>query len=65
MNKVLLIGRLTRDPEVRYGGENKDKAVALILWWMGLMRSCHLTKYQECAGIFMEKSVRMPVFLRW
>lgn len=28
MNKVLLIGRLTRDPEVRYGGENKDKAVA-------------------------------------
>ncbi len=28
MNKVLLIGRLTREPEVRYGGENKDKAVA-------------------------------------
>ena len=28
MNKVLLIGRLTRDPEVRYSGENNDKVVA-------------------------------------
>lgn len=28
MNKVLLIGRLTRDPDVRYSGENNDKAVA-------------------------------------
>ena len=28
MNKVLLIGRLTRDPEVRYSGENNDKTVA-------------------------------------
>jgi single-strand DNA-binding protein len=28
MNKVVLIGRLTKDPEVRYGGENNDKAVA-------------------------------------
>ena len=28
MNKVLLIGRLTRDLEVRYSGENNDKAVA-------------------------------------
>lgn len=28
MNKVVLIGRLTKDPEVRYGGENNDKAVS-------------------------------------
>lgn len=28
MNKVILIGRLTRDAEVRYGGEANDKAVA-------------------------------------
>lgn len=28
MNKVILIGRLTRDPEVRYSGENNDKVVA-------------------------------------
>lgn len=28
MNKVFLMGRLTRDPEVRYGGQNGDMAVA-------------------------------------
>ena len=28
MNKVILVGRLTRDPEVKYGGENNDKAVS-------------------------------------
>lgn len=28
MNKVILIGRLTRDPDVRYTGEANDKAVA-------------------------------------
>lgn len=28
MNNVSLVGRLTRDPEVRYGGQNNDKAVA-------------------------------------
>lgn len=28
MNLVTLVGRLTRDPEVRYGGQNNDKAVA-------------------------------------
>lgn len=28
MNKVILMGRLTRDPEVRYGGKEGDKAVA-------------------------------------
>lgn len=27
MNKVILVGRLTRDPEVRYGGAN-NTAVA-------------------------------------
>lgn len=28
MNNVAIVGRLTRDPEVRYGGANQDKAVA-------------------------------------
>lgn len=28
MNKVILIGRLTRDPEVRYGGADNQTAVA-------------------------------------
>lgn len=28
MNKVILMGRLTKDPEVRYGGQQNDKAVA-------------------------------------
>lgn len=28
MNKVILMGRLTKDPEIRYGGEKNDKAVA-------------------------------------
>lgn len=28
MNKVILMGRLTREPEVRYGGQNGDMAVA-------------------------------------
>lgn len=28
MNKIILLGRLTRDPEVRYGGENNEKAIA-------------------------------------
>lgn len=28
MNKVLLIGRLTRDPEVRYSGQNQEMAIA-------------------------------------
>lgn len=28
MNLVSLVGRLTKDPEVRYGGQNNDKAVA-------------------------------------
>lgn len=28
MNKVILIGRLARDPDVRYGGANGDMAVA-------------------------------------
>lgn len=28
MNKVTLVGRLTRDPEVRYGGANNSTAVA-------------------------------------
>lgn len=28
MNKVILMGRLTKNPEVRYGGQQNDKAVA-------------------------------------
>lgn len=28
MNRVFLMGRLTRDPEIRYGGQNSDMAVA-------------------------------------
>ncbi|MBC5685584.1 single-stranded DNA-binding protein [Roseburia sp. NSJ-9] len=28
MNKIIMMGRLTRDPEIRYGGVNNDKAVA-------------------------------------
>ena len=28
MNKVMLMGRLTRDPEVRYGGSETNRAVA-------------------------------------
>lgn len=28
MNKVILCGRLTRDPEVRYGGDDKRTAIA-------------------------------------
>lgn len=28
MNKVILMGRLTRDPDVRYGGSEANKAVA-------------------------------------
>ncbi len=28
MNKVLLMGRLTRDPEVRYGGSDNSRAIA-------------------------------------
>lgn len=28
MNKVILMGRLTRDPEVRYSGVDKGTAVA-------------------------------------
>ena len=28
MNKVFITGRLTRDPEVRYGGSNNDLAIA-------------------------------------
>ena len=28
MNKVILMGRLTKDPDVRYGGQQNDKAVA-------------------------------------
>lgn len=28
MNKVILMGRLTRDPEIRYGGQNGNMAVA-------------------------------------
>lgn len=28
MNKVTLVGRLTKNPEVRYGGENNSTAVA-------------------------------------
>lgn len=28
MNKVILMGRLVRDPEVRYGGQNGDMAIA-------------------------------------
>lgn len=28
MNKIIMMGRLTRDPEIRYGGANNDKAVA-------------------------------------
>lgn len=28
MNKVILMGRTTKDAEVRYGGQNGDKAVA-------------------------------------
>ena len=28
MNKIIMMGRLTRDPEIRYGGVNNDNAVA-------------------------------------
>lgn len=28
MNKVILMGRLTKDPEIRYGGENNQTAIA-------------------------------------
>lgn len=28
MNKIFLMGRLTREPEIRYGGQNGDSAVA-------------------------------------
>ena len=33
MNKVILMGRLTRDPEVRYSqGANGSMAIASMLW---------------------------------
>ena len=28
MNKVILMGRLTRDPEIRYGGQDNQMAIA-------------------------------------
>ena len=27
MNKIILMGNLTRDPEIRYGGQNNQKAI--------------------------------------
>lgn len=45
MNKVILMGRLTRDPEVRYSqGENSSA----ILCWISAFGSCII--YQELSG---------------
>ena len=29
MNRVILMGRLTRNPEIKYGGKDNDMAVAI------------------------------------
>ena len=48
MNKVILVGRLTRDPEVRYS--QGDNATAVARYTLAVDRTT-LTKHQK-AGIF-------------